>query len=66
MFIDPDGLELFEMPGLKLTHDEIDAGLLKVEWTILQPATMFRTAGACERSAVIGPTFAFTKIMICF
>jgi glycosyltransferase involved in cell wall biosynthesis len=44
MFIDPDGLELFEMPGLKLSHEEIDAGLLKVEWTILQPATMFRTA----------------------
>ena len=44
MFIDPDGLELFEMPGLKLCHEEIDAGLLKVEWTILQPATMFRTA----------------------
>jgi glycosyltransferase involved in cell wall biosynthesis len=44
MFIDPDGLELFEMPGLKLPHEEIDAGLLKVEWTILQPATMFRTS----------------------
>jgi glycosyltransferase involved in cell wall biosynthesis len=44
MFIDPDGLELFEMPGLKLSHEEIDAGLLKVEWTILQPATMFRTS----------------------
>jgi len=44
MFIDPDGLELFEMPGLKLSHEEIDEGLLKVEWTILQPATMFRTA----------------------
>jgi len=44
MFIDPDGLELFEMPGLKLSHEEIDAGLLNVEWTILQPATTFRTS----------------------
>jgi glycosyltransferase involved in cell wall biosynthesis len=44
MFVDPDGLELFEMPGLKLSHEEIDEGLLNVEWTILQPATMFRTS----------------------
>ena len=43
MFIDEEGLPLFEMPGIKLTHEEIDAGLLDVEWTILQPATMFRT-----------------------
>ena len=43
MFIDEQGLPLFEMPGIKLAHDEIDQGLLAVEWTILQPATMFRT-----------------------
>jgi glycosyltransferase involved in cell wall biosynthesis len=43
MFIDEEGLPLFEMPGIALGHEEIDRGLLAVEWTILQPATMFRT-----------------------
>ena len=48
MFIDEQGLPLFEMPGIKLTHEEIDEGLLNVEWTILQPATMFRTRAVRE------------------
>ncbi|HEY8748521.1 MAG TPA: glycosyltransferase [Tepidisphaeraceae bacterium] len=43
MFIDDQGDPLFEMPGIAFTHEEIDRGLLAVEWTILQPATMFRT-----------------------
>jgi glycosyltransferase involved in cell wall biosynthesis len=43
MFIDEEGLPLFEMPGIGLSHEEIDRGLLAVEWTILQPATIFRT-----------------------
>jgi glycosyltransferase involved in cell wall biosynthesis len=48
MFVDEQGLPLFEMPGIKLTHEEIDDGLLKVEWTILQPASMFRTTAVRE------------------
>lgn len=44
LFIDEAGLPLFEMPGLKFTHEEIDAGMLAVEWTILQPAVMMRAA----------------------
>lgn len=42
LFIDAEGDELFEMPGILLTHEEIDRGLLAVEWTILQPAVMIR------------------------
>jgi glycosyltransferase involved in cell wall biosynthesis len=42
-FIDGEGEPLFEMPGIALSHEEIDRGLLNVEWTILQPATMFRS-----------------------
>jgi hypothetical protein len=43
MYIDEDGAPLYQMPGLKLTHDEIDSGMLAVEWTILQPSAMMRT-----------------------
>jgi glycosyltransferase involved in cell wall biosynthesis len=43
MFIDDEGDELFEMPGILLSHEEIDRGLMAVEWTILQPAVMMRT-----------------------
>jgi glycosyltransferase involved in cell wall biosynthesis len=43
LLIDDGGLELFEMPGTPLAHDEIDRGLMAVEWSIYQPAAMFRT-----------------------
>jgi glycosyltransferase involved in cell wall biosynthesis len=43
LLIDDDGAELFEMPGTPLTHEEIDRGLMSVEWTIHQPAATFRT-----------------------
>lgn len=44
MFIDDEGDELYEMPGIHLTHIEIDRGLMEVEWAILQPAVMMHTA----------------------
>jgi glycosyltransferase involved in cell wall biosynthesis len=43
LLIDADGAELFEMPGIPLTHEEIDRGLMSVEWAIYQPAVMMRT-----------------------
>lgn len=43
MFIDEDGAPLYPMPGLKVSHEQIDAGMLAVEWTILQPSVMMRT-----------------------
>jgi glycosyltransferase involved in cell wall biosynthesis len=44
LLMDEEGAELFEMPGVPLTHDEIDRGLMAVEWAIYQPAAMMRTA----------------------
>jgi glycosyltransferase involved in cell wall biosynthesis len=43
MFIDDEGDDLYEMPGIHLTHEDIDRGLMEVEWAILQPAAMMRT-----------------------
>lgn len=44
LLIDAEGAPLFEMAGLYLTHEEIDRGLLAVEWSILQPTVTMRTA----------------------
>ena len=43
LLIDADGAELFEMPGIPVTHEDIERGLMAVEWSIYQPAAMMRT-----------------------
>ncbi len=41
-FIDPDGSPINLKPGMVLTHDEIDAALLRKGWPVVHPAVMMR------------------------
>jgi glycosyltransferase involved in cell wall biosynthesis len=46
-FIDPEGCAINLKPGIFLTHEEIDAALLRKGWPLVHPAVMMR------RSAVL-------------
>lgn len=41
-FIDPDGWPINFKPGMMLTHEEIDAALLRKGWPMVHPAVMMR------------------------
>jgi glycosyltransferase involved in cell wall biosynthesis len=41
-FIDPDGYPINTKPGMLLTHEQIDADLLKKGWPVVHPAVMIR------------------------
>jgi len=43
-YIDPEGAPINLKPGMVLTHDEIDAALLRKGWPIVHPAILMRTA----------------------